>query len=231
MGFSIITFIRLPDNPYNRIASGNIFTKGYEEILKVYHSLADLKNLKRYLLSFFFYNMGVQTVMYLAASFGSKELQMESENLIGIVLIIQIVAIFGAYFFAGLSGRKGNRFSLMVMIMIWIGICLAAYYVQTTPQFFALAFVVGLVMGGIQSLSRATYAKLIPENSIDHASYFSFYDVAYYISTVIGTFVYGFLEQFTGSMRSSTLALMLFFIIGLILMLGVKIPFSRNETI
>jgi len=154
---------------------------------------------------------------------------MEAENLIGIVLIIQLVAIFGAYFFAGVSSRRGNRFSLLVMIIIWVFICLAAYFVQNTPQFFALAFVVGLVMGGIQSLSRATYAKLIPQNSIDHASYFSFYDVTYYISTVVGTFVYGLLEQFTGSMRGSTLALMSFFIIGLILMLSVRIPFSKDS--
>ncbi len=224
IGFSIITFIRLPDNPYNRKAEGNIFTKGYDEIQKVYDSLSDLSNLKKFLAAFFFYNMGVQTVMYLAASFGSKELEMASENLIGIVLIIQLVAIFGAYFFAGLSKRKGNRFSLMIMIVIWVFICLAAYFVQNTPQFFALAFVVGLVMGGIQSLSRATYAKLIPENSIDHASYFSFYDVTFYISTVVGTFVYGFLEQFTGSMRSSTLALMSFFLVGLFLIRSVYVP-------
>ena len=229
IGFSVITFVRLPDNPYGRKPSGNILTEGYREIRKVYDSLAELTNLKKFLLSFFFYNMGVQTVMYLAASFGSKELNMESGNLIAIVLIIQLVAIAGAYFFAGLSSRRGNRFSLIIMIIIWIFICLSAYFVHTTPQFFALAVVVGLVMGGIQSLSRATYAKLIPERSIDHASYFSFYDVTYYISIVLGTFVYGFLEQITGSMRSSTLALMIFFIIGLLLITGVRIPFSRKN--
>ena len=184
IGFSVITFIRLPDNPFNRKAEGNIFTEGYREIRNVYKSLSDLINLKRFLLSFFFYNMGVQTVMYLAASFGSKELKMPEDYLIMIVLIIQLVAIAGAYFFAHLSGRKGNRFSLIAMIIIWIFICLGAYFIETTPQFFVLAVVVGLVMGGIQSLSRATYAKLIPENSIDHATYFSFYDVTYYISIV-----------------------------------------------
>ncbi len=231
IGFSVITFIRLPDNPFNRKPEGNILTEGYFEIRRVYLSLTEQPNLKKYLFSFFFYNMGVQTVMYLAASFGSKELQMPSESLILIVLIIQMVAIGGAYFFAHVSQRRGNRFSLIVMINIWILICLAAYYVYTTPQFFALAFAVGLVMGGIQSLSRATYAKLIPENSIDHASYFSFYDVTYYISTVIGTFVYGLIEQLTGSMRSSTLALMTFFIIGLLLMLSVRIPHSRKTVI
>ncbi|MCA6075208.1 MFS transporter [Fulvivirga sedimenti] len=231
IGFSIITFIRLPNNPYNRKAEGNILTEGYLEIQRVYNSLSDLPNLKKFLFSFFFYNMGVQTVMYLAASFGSKELKMASESLILIVLIIQLVAIAGAYFFAHLSQRKGNRYSLIIMINIWILICLAAYFVYTTPQFFALAFAVGLVMGGIQSLSRATYAKLIPESSIDHASYFSFYDVTYYISTVVGTFVYGLIEQLTGSMRSSTLALMIFFVIGLLLMLAVRIPHSRKSVL
>lgn len=226
IGFSIIPFRRLPDNPFGKRGEGSLFTEGYREIQLVYRSLKGLPNLKKFLSSFFFYNMGVQTVMYLAASFGSKELRMESSELILTVLIIQLVAIGGAYYFAHLSQRRGNRFSLIIMIMAWVFICLAAYFVHTSYQFFALAFAVGLVMGGIQSLSRATYAKLIPDKTEDHASYFSFYDVSYYISTVIGTFMYGLIEQLTGSMRSSTLALMSFFIIGLILMLGVKIPHS-----
>ena len=228
IGFSAITFKRLPDNPYGRIPEGSIFAEGYREIRKVYASLSHLPNLKKFLLSFFFYNMGVQTVMYLAASFGSKELAMESSELILTVLIIQLVAIGGAYYFAHLSKQRGNRFSLIVMIMVWVVICLAAYYVHTSFQFFILAVMVGLVMGGIQSLSRATYAKLIPADSIDHASFFSFFDVTFYLSTVIGTFMYGFIEQVTGSMRSSTIALMTFFIIGLLIMLRVHIPHSRE---
>jgi UMF1 family MFS transporter len=168
--------------------------KGYREIRKVWKSLDELPQLKKYLASFFFYNMGVQTVMYLAASFGDKELKLSAPKLILTVLIIQLVAILGSYLFARLSELRGNKFSLTTMIIIWIGVCLAAYLVQTEYQFYALAFAVGLIMGGIQSLSRATYAKLMPSNTEDHASYFSFYDVTYNVAVVLGTFSYGLFQ-------------------------------------
>src|SRR5690606_21861603 len=168
-------------------------------------------NIRLYLAAYFFFNMGVQTVMYLAATFGSKELQLADEKLIMTVLIIQVVAAFGAYGFARFSERRGNKLSLMTMIAIWIGVCLAAYFVYNEYQFYALAFTVGLVMGGIQSLSRATYSKIIPSDTVDHASYFSFFDVTFNLSIVMGTFSYGLIEQLTGSMRNSTLVLMSFF--------------------
>ncbi len=212
--FSQIPFKRLPTNVYDRKVTGKYFTKGYEEIRKVYKSLKDLPDLKRYLLAFLFYNAGVQAVMYLATLFGTNELEMEAGALIMTVLIIQVVAIGGAYIFARVSENRGNVFSLSVMILIWVGVCIAAYFVNSQNQFFALAFVVGLIMGGIQALSRATYSKLIPENTIDHASYFSFYDVTYNVSLVMGTFAYGFVDHLTGSMRNSALALGVFFVLG-----------------
>ncbi|GAB5523669.1 MAG: MFS transporter [Roseivirga sp.] len=225
--FSQIPFKRLPANVYNRKATGRYFSKGYEEIRKVYRSLKGLPDLKRFLVAFLFYNAGVQAVMYLATLFGTKELEMEDGALIMTVLIIQIVAIGGAYVFARISENKGNIFSLSVMILIWIVVCVAAYFVNSQYQFFALAFVVGLIMGGIQSLSRATYSKLIPKNTIDHASYFSFYDVTYNISLVMGTFAYGFVDHLTGSMRNSALALGVFFIMGIILLRKVTVSIQR----
>ncbi|MBL3655625.1 MFS transporter [Fulvivirga sediminis] len=228
--FSQITFSRLPDNVYRREAKGNILTEGYRELSMVWKSLGRQYSLKRFLWAFLFYNMGVQTVMYMAATFGSKELQLPSDQLIITVLIIQLVAIGGAYLFAYISKIKGNRFSLLIMVGIWVLICVGAYFVYTATEFFILAFVVGLVMGGIQSLSRSTYAKLIPANSIDHASYFSFYDVTFNISIVVGTMAYGLIEQITGNMRNSTLALMIFFVIGIILLFMVRIPAKRHES-
>lgn len=220
--FSLIPFNVLPHNPFNQNPTGNVWTKGYQEIRKVWKSLKTQSDLKRFLLAFFFYNMGVQTVMYLAALFGTDVLKLESGKLIQTVLLIQLVGSLGAWLFARLSRSKGNKFSLLVMITIWIGVCIAAYLVQNEYQFYALAFVVGIVMGGIQALSRATYSKLIPENTIDHTSYFSFYDVTYNLSIVFGTFSYGLIDQITGSMRYSTLALGLYFIIGMIVLLSVK---------
>lgn len=222
IGFSLIPFARLPENPYGLQATENIWTKGYEEIRKVWRSLRTQRDLRRFLTAYFFYNMGVQTVMYLAALFGTDVLQMNDTQLIPTILLIQLVGAFGAHVFARVSGRTGNRTALLVMIMIWIVICVGAYFVQTPGHFYALAVVVGLVMGGIQSLSRATYSKLIPSNTIDHASYFSFYDVTFNLSIVFGTFSYGLINQIMGSMRYSALALAVYFIAGMILLLMVK---------
>jgi MFS transporter, UMF1 family len=224
MGFTIIPLRKLPDNPYNRRPEGNTWSNGYKEIAKVWGSLSDQPDLKKFLVAFFFWNMGVQTVMYLATLFGTDVLQLKDDTLIPTVVAIQLLGAVGAWAFSRLSMRRGNRYALMTMIFIWIGICITAYFITTAVHFYIIAAVVGLVMGGIQSLSRATYSKLIPETTIDHASYFSFYDVAYNLSIVFGTFSYGLINQLTGSMRNSALALGIYFVIGMILLLAVKSP-------
>jgi UMF1 family MFS transporter len=174
--------------------------------------------------------MGVQTVMYLAASFGDKELGLPGDQLILTILIIQFVAIFGSYTFAYVSKIYGNKASLVIMVLVWVIICGAAYFVYTAYEFFALAFVVGLVMGGIQSLSRSTFSKLSPETTTDHASFFSFYDVSEKMAIVLGTLSYGLIEQMTGSMRNSSLAMGLFFMAGLGFLLLVSIPKKELST-
>ena len=229
IGFSQITFYYLPKNIHGKKPAGHFLVSGYRELVMVWKSLVHLPNLKRFLFSFFFYNMGVQTVMYLAVLFGTKELGLDDSKLIMSVLIIQLVAIMGSYLFAFVSEKKGNKFSLSLMIIIWVLICIAAYYTATEYHFYALAFFVGMVMGGIQSLSRATYSKLIPENTVDTASYFSFFDVTYNISIVLGTFAYGAIEQLTGSMRNSTLAIGIFFLIGIAILSKVNIPGSKKN--
>jgi UMF1 family MFS transporter len=160
--------------------------------------------------------------MYLAALFGTDVLNLASDKLIGTILLIQLVASVGAWFFARLSFFKGNRFSLITMNIIWIVACLGAYLITNEFQFYILAFVVGVIMGGIQSLSRATYSKLIPEDTIDNTSYFSFYDVTYNLSIVVGTFSFGFVNQLTGDMRNSALFLTLYFMAGAFMLLTVK---------
>ena len=223
-GFSQIPFRILPKNPYNRKLKKELLFHGYQEIRKVFFQIREIKVMNRFLASFFFYSMGVQTTMYLAATFGDKELGLPGDQLIMTVLIIQFVAIIGSYLFAFISKKYGNKVSLVIMVLIWTGICAAAYYVYTVYEFFALAFVVGMVMGGIQSLSRSTYSKLIPRNTTDHASFFSFYDVTEKMAIVLGTFSYGVIEQLTGNMRNSTLSLGIFFLVGLGFLLLVSIP-------
>lgn len=215
MGFAQIPFAHLQEaKRLHQHTTENILTKGFRELRLVWHQLQELPVLRWYLFAFFFFNMGVQTVMYMATYFAGDELKMEPTQLLLVVLIIQLVAIAGARFFAWVSDRKGNFYSLLMLIIIWIGICLAAFAVQTVPQFYALAFVVGLVMGGIQSMSRSTYSKLLPDTP-DTASFFSFYDVCEKVGIVIGTASFGFIAEALGSMRNSALALSIFFAIGL----------------
>lgn len=228
IGFAQITFRALSEPKVKLSYSNSLIYSGYKEILKVFKELKFQPILKYFLTSFFFYSMGVQTVMYMAASFGSKELNLPGDKLIITIIIINAVAIIGSYAFAFLSNRRTNKFSLLIMLAIWVGICIYAYFVYTDYQFYILAFVVGLVMGGIQSLSRSTYAKIMPQHTKDQASYFSFYDVTEKIAVVIGTFSYGFIEQWTGSMRNSTIALGLFFAVGIGFLVMVRIPYNLN---
>lgn len=220
VGFASYSFYHLPEKKYYTKYTENIFTKGFSELGKVFRQIKTQKLLLVFLCSFFFYNMGVQTVMYVAALFGEKELKLASDQLIITVLIIQFVAIGGAYLFSFLSQKLGNFSALLIAILTWIMICAGAYYTSTSLQFYSLAFAVGIVMGGIQSLSRSTYSKLLPKTH-DHASYFSFYDICDKIGLVLGTASYGLIEEITGSMRNSIIALISFFIIGIIILLTI----------
>lgn len=215
-GFAQITFKRLPPSkPAINSGTGRVFKDGFVELKKVYGQVRVMPVLKRFLRAFFFYSMGVQTVMMVAVIFASKELKMEATNLIICVVLIQLVAILGAWGMARLSGRFGNFKVLIATVILWIGVCLNAYFITTEMQFYFLALAVGLVMGGIQSLSRSTYAKLIPETR-DTASFFSYYDVTEKLAIAVGVFSFGYIEHMTNNMRTSVLVLIGFFSIGLI---------------
>jgi len=214
--FAQYTFYHLPNSTKQKEKKGNWLFKGFEELKKVLKELPAQPLLITFLIAFFFYNMGVQTVMYVATIFGQKELNLPDEVLIITILILQILAIFGSYGFSKSSKILGNSRALLLGVLVWIGICIGAYFVYTEMEFYILATTVGFVMGGIQSLSRSTYAKLMPLDTPDRASYFGFYDVVDKITIVLGTFSYGFIDQFTGSMRNSIIALALYFLIALV---------------
>jgi len=217
LGFAQYTFKYMPKDKKNLFTAGMI-KNGYREIAGAFNRVRNIPNIKHFLLAFFFYSAGVQTVIYLATIFAKKELAFETAELILLVLILQLVAIGGAYVFSLLGNRKGNKFSIMVMICIWIFICIAAYFTYDKLFFYVLASFVGLVMGGIQSLSRASYSMLIPEKDHDTTSYFSFYDVVYKSAIVGGTFSFGLVDNITNNMRYSVLTLAIFFILGLYFM-------------
>jgi UMF1 family MFS transporter len=220
VSFGWLAISRLPESKGVKGAhSKNLFTQGYKELHKVWLELKTQPLLKQFLFSFFFYNMGVQTIMLAATLYGKSELNIPTTNLIIAILIIQLVAIPGALLMAKLASKWGNFNTIMVAILIWIGGCIMGYYLprNSVMPFYSLAIVVGFVMGGIQSVSRSTYSKLMPETH-DTTSYFSFYDVTEKVAIVIGMFSFGFINEITGSQRNSVLALCIFFIIGFVLL-------------
>lgn len=230
IGFAQIPFRKLPagSRDHAKISKSQV-SNGFEELLKVWKQLKTMTVLKRFLLAFFFYSMGVQTIMLVAAGFGEKVLKLGTSKLIAIILVIQIVAILGALIMSYFAKKYGNILVIIIVLVIWIGVCAAAYFVQNEFQFYIIAAVVGLVMGGIQSISRSTYSKFLPHNTPDTASFFSFYDVTEKLAIVIGLFSFAYIEEFTGSMRNSAISLAGFFILGLIIL--ISLLFSKKEEV
>jgi len=218
LGFSQIAFYYLKDSNSKKAITMKILGNGTRELKKVWEVVKDRSVMKRFLYSFFLFSMGVQTVMLLAPLFADKEIGMGADEMIYIVLILQILAIGGAYFFAWLSKIRGNGFAISTSLIIWTFICISGYFMQDKISFYSLAAFLGFVMGGIQSISRSTYSKLIPSKAKDTASYFSFYDITEKLAIVIGSLSYGFIDQITSSMRYSMVFMSLFFIIGFIIL-------------
>ncbi len=227
-GFAQIPFKRLPKDSQGSIRRQDIH-KGFDELKKVWLIIKKEVQIKTFLTGFFFYNAGVQSIIFLAGIFAAKELHFESSELIQLILLLQIVGIGGAYFFAFVSKIKGNKFSIVVMLIIWILICFAAFSLTEKLDFYILGGFVGMVMGGIQSMSRSTYSKLIPEGTKDTATYFSFMDVLDKISIILGTFSFGIAEYLTGNIRYSLLVLALFFVIGLYFILRLNFVFYSKK--
>ncbi len=224
--FAQYSFFHLPQGYKKTGKRTNIILNGFKELKSVWLQLGHQTRLKRYLIAFFVYSMAVQTVMLIAAYFGEQEILWGSDTerttgLIISIMVIQLVAIIGAMLTARASRAFGNIRTLVVVNLCWLLICIYAYFVYTPTEFYIAAGFVGMVMGGIQALSRSTYSKFIPE-TIDTTSFFSFYDVSEKIGIVIGTFIYGFIAQRTGSMRLATIFLGLFFLVGMLLLLRVN---------
>lgn len=234
IGFSQITYRVLPDNVYSRPKSKGIFTKGFQELKGVFNDFRHRPSLKRFLNSFFFFNTGVQTVMLMAVLYAKREIftgeyaDQATSGLIVSILLIQILGALGAFLLSRISNTIGNINSIIIAVVLWIGLCVSAYFIETPFYFYLMAAGVGLVMGGVQSLSRSTYSKFLPETE-DHASYFSFYDVTEKVGIVFGTFFFGLMEYLTDDLRSSILSVVFFFSVGLILLFFVPKDKGNEE--
>jgi UMF1 family MFS transporter len=232
IGFAMIPFYILPKRTPNAESHRyNVLTGGFKELAKVWSKVKELPLLQRFLPSFFFYSVGVQTVMLVAANFGAKELRLPEENLIAVILLIQFVAIFGAWLTAKFSAIFGNVKVLIVIVAFWTLLCGFFYFITSAYQFYAAAVLVGLVMGGVQTLSRSTFSKYIPQHIPDTASYFSFYDVTEKLSIVVGLFTFGFIESVTPEMRVSAVVLDVFLAVGLLLLISLLVAEERMRSV
>ncbi|MBV7441873.1 MFS transporter [Weeksellaceae bacterium TAE3-ERU29] len=228
IGFSQYTFKHLPDSytKPNVKDNINIWKNSHRELFKVGQELFKYNRLKYFLISFFFLSVGIQTINYMASRFGDKELELDANKLILTILIIQFVAVGGSYLFAFLSKKLGNLKALQLGLCIWAGICIGAFVIDKSDtyieyEFYLIGGLVGLVLGGVQSLSRSTYSKLLPKTN-DNTIYFSFYDIIEKIALIIGSFVFAQVLYLTGSMQYSALSLGVFFIISIILLRFIK---------
>ena len=222
--FSQYSYYFLPkgNKNANRKVSHHVVFNGFKELKKVWILLKENTALKRYLGSFFVSSMAVQTVMLVATYFGAQEIAWPSKaesttGLIICILLIQLVAVVGAVLTSRASEKFGNIATLIVINCFWVLLCAGAFFITAPIQFYVMASLVGLVMGGIQALSRSTYSKLLPETE-DTASFFSFYDVAEKIGIVIGMLVYGIIDQITGSPRLAIVFLGVFFVMAVFLL-------------
>ena len=222
-GFSHVFFSRIKESKEKFKVSKHILGNGFKELRSVYKELMQDVNLKRFLPAFFMISTGVQTVMLVAVYFASKEIftgqyeDLKSSGLIVSILLIQLIAIPGALGMAKVSKKIGNVKSLQIIVFAWVCLVIWAYFVQTPVEFYITAGFVGIVMGSVQALSRSTYSKFLPPTE-DTSSYFSFYDVTEKLAIVVGMFMFGFLEQVTGSMRNSIICIAVFFVAAFILL-------------
>lgn len=227
LGFAQYTFSVLPNNIYNKKPKSEFIMGGFKALRVVFVDLIYYPQLKKYLIAFFLYSIGVQTTILLSTVYGKRELGLETSNLIITILLVQIVGILGAYVFSRISEKFGNLISLKITIIIWALASYGAFLLHRDDpnvyyKFYILGAVIGLVLGAIQTLSRSTYSKLLPETTENHATYFSFYDVTEKISIVFGTFIFGLAIALTNSMKLSILILSLFFLAGFIVLNFIK---------
>jgi UMF1 family MFS transporter len=220
------TFYFLPEPSEKKKIVKDVVLNGFRELLFVWNELKNILVIKKYLIAFFIYSSALQTVLLIAAYFGEQEINWpKDEKTIGLIvsiLLIQLIAIFGAILTSKLSEKFGNIFTLIILNIFWAFLCIGAYFITEPNEFYVAAALVGLVMGGIQALSRSTFSKMIPDTE-NTTSYFSFYDVSQKVSIVFGMTLFAFLDQLTGSMRTSILVFILIFLIGAYLLKSIKI--------
>ncbi len=198
-------------------------SQGVKQIIRTLTTMyRDYPETLKYLIAYLIYNDGIQTVIVVSTMFAATELGAGADVLMILILMIQFLAFFGALFFGWLAGKIGAKKAIIISIVIWAGIVIYAYaLLYQIWQLFVLGAFVALVMGGSQALSRSLYSQLIPRQN--ESEYFGFYEISERGTSWIGPLVFAAAVQFTGSSRVAILSLILFFIVGLLLLLPVNV--------
>jgi UMF1 family MFS transporter len=225
-GFSLFTFARLKTRAAERtLPPGKSYlTVGFSELGKTLRELLRLKHTLKYLIGYLFYNDGIQTVISMASVFLAQELfvqrGMEADQsfLIGIFLLVQFMAIFGALLFERVARWLGTKHAIVASLVVWSGIVIYAYrYLQTTTQAWFLAACIAIVMGGSQALSRSLFSRMIPAGR--ESSFFGLYEISERGTSWMGPLVFGLIVSRTNSYRHAMVSLIVFFVVGLIVLL------------
>ena len=215
-GFTIIPMVRLRNyEPVNEVAvQGTLFERSFGQLITTLKEMRAFPMTLTFLVGYLFYNDGIQTVIYAASTYGSKQLKFGDSVLIGTILLIQFVAWGGALYFGRLAAKHGAYRSILWGIYAWMAIVVIALFLpeKNVPLFMAVAIAIGIVLGGTQALSRSFFSLLIPRGR--EGEYFALYNAAERGTSWFGTLLFGVVFQVTGSYRPAIVALIVFFILG-----------------
>ena len=228
--FGYFAIQRLRDRGAQRqLPAGATYLKvGFKQLSQTLREIRQYPMTLRYLIAYLLYNDGVQTVIVVSALFGAQELGMESSSLILVILMVQFMAFFGALLFGVIAGRVGAKRAIVISLLIWSAIAIwAQLSLQSVPEFWLLAALVAIVLGGTQALSRSLFSQMIPRER--EAEFFSFYEISDKGTSWMGTLIFGLVTQWTGSMRTAIFSLIVLFVSGLLLLLTVDVPRAIQE--
>ncbi len=222
--FTLIPLATLKNRePVQQLAPGEHYlSTGFKQLRKTLRDIKKYPHTFLFLAAYLLYNDGIQTVIALSSQFGQEELGLPMATLTTVILMVQFIAFFGAIIFEFIARKINTKRAIMTSLLIWGGaLCYAYAFLKTEVQFFFLAAVIAIVLGGSQALSRSLYSLMIPKGQ--EAEYFSLYAISERGTSWIGPLLFGLALQFTGSYRIALFSLIVFFITGLLLLVRVDI--------
>jgi UMF1 family MFS transporter len=222
--FTLVPLRWMREHPAAQASTGaNVVTDGFKQLARTVRGMRAYPLTLFFLLAFLVYNDGIQTVIALASQFGSEELGLETNTLIITILVVQLTAFFGALGLGRLAGRIGARKTVLLSLVLWTAVVLAAYWLPSEAPlpFIALGAGIGIVLGGSQALSRSLFSQLIPKGK--EGEYYGFYEISDKGTSWLGPLAFGLVFQLTNSYRVGIVALVAFFVVGFVLLMLVPI--------